>query len=29
VNGLDVAVIGPANNLTYNYSHLGNSLQTL
>ena len=29
VNGLDVAVIGPANNITYNYSHLGNSLQTL
>lgn len=29
VNGLDVAVIGPANNLTYNYSHLGNSLKTL
>jgi len=29
VNGLDVAVIGPANNLTYNYSHLSNSLQTL
>ena len=29
VNGLDVAVIGPANNLTYNYTHLGNSLQTL
>ena len=29
VNGLDVAVIGPANNLTYNYSHLGNSINTL
>ena len=29
VNGLDVAVIGPANNLSYNYSHIGNSLQTL
>lgn len=29
VNGLDVAIIGPANNLTYNYSHLGNSLKTL
>ena len=29
VNGLDVAVIGPANNLAYNYTHLGNSLQTL
>jgi NADH dehydrogenase (ubiquinone) Fe-S protein 1 len=29
VNGLEVAVIGPANNLTYNYNHLGNSLQTL
>ena len=29
VNGLDVAVIGPANNLTYNYSHLGNSMKTL
>ena len=29
VNGLDVAVIGPANNLTYNYTHLGNSLRTL
>lgn len=29
VNGLDVAVIGPANNLTYNYNHLGNSLKTL
>lgn len=29
LNGLEVAVIGPANNLTYNYNHLGNSLQTL
>ena len=29
VNGLEVAVIGPANNLAYNYTHLGNSLQTL
>ena len=29
INGLEVAVIGPANNLTYNYTHLGNSLQTL
>ena len=29
VNGLDVAVIGPGNNLTYNYTHLGNSLKTL
>ena len=29
VNGLDVAVIGPGNNLTYNYQHLGNSLKTL
>lgn len=29
VNGLDVAVIGPANNLTYNYTHLGNSVKTL
>jgi len=29
VNGLDIAVIGPANNLTYDYTHLGNSLQTL
>ena len=26
VNGLEVAVIGPGNNLTYNYQHLGNSL---
>jgi len=29
VNGLEVAVIGPANNLAYDYTHLGNSLQTL
>lgn len=29
VNGLEVAVIGPANNLTYNYQHLGNSAKTL
>jgi|Transcript_36485 NADH dehydrogenase (ubiquinone) Fe-S protein 1 len=29
VNGLDVAVIGPANNLSYEYTHLGNTLQTL
>ena len=29
INGLEVAVIGPASNLTYNYTHLGNSLQTL
>jgi NADH dehydrogenase (ubiquinone) Fe-S protein 1 len=29
VNGLDIAVIGPANNMTYNYTHLGNSLRTL
>jgi NADH dehydrogenase/NADH:ubiquinone oxidoreductase subunit G len=25
VNGLDVAIIGSAPNLTYDYSHLGNS----
>lgn len=25
VNGLEVAVIGPANNLSYNYHHLGSS----
>jgi NADH dehydrogenase (ubiquinone) Fe-S protein 1 len=24
-NGLEVAVIGPANNLAYNYKHLGNT----
>lgn len=29
VNGLEVAVIGPANNLSYNYHHLGSSTQTL
>lgn len=29
VNGLEVAVIGPANNLAYNYHHLGNSAETL
>ena len=29
VNGLEVCVIGPANNLQYNYRHLGNSLETL
>lgn len=29
VNGLDVAVIGPGNNLTYNYSHIGNSAKAL
>jgi len=29
VNGLEVAVIGPANNFAYNYRHLGNSLDTL
>ena len=29
VNGLEVAVIGPANNFAYNYRHLGNSLKTL
>ena len=28
-NGLEVAVIGPANNLAYDYKHLGNSLQVL
>lgn len=26
VNGLEIAVIGPANNLAYDYTHLGNSL---
>ena len=25
VNGLEIAVIGPANNLTYDFKHLGNS----
>lgn len=29
VNGLDVAVIGPGNNISYNYQHLGNSTKTL
>jgi NADH dehydrogenase (ubiquinone) Fe-S protein 1 len=29
LNGLKVAVIGPANNLGYNYTHLGNSLDAL
>jgi len=29
VNGLEVAVIGSANNHGYNYRHLGNSAQTL
>jgi NADH dehydrogenase (ubiquinone) Fe-S protein 1 len=29
VNGLEVAVIGPANNFAYNYRHLGNTLNTL
>ena len=29
VNGLEVAMIGPANNLTYNYKHLGNTAKTL
>jgi NADH dehydrogenase (ubiquinone) Fe-S protein 1 len=29
VNGLEVAMIGPANNLSYNYNHLGSSTQTL
>jgi len=29
VNGLEVAVIGPANNFAYNYRHIGNTLQTL
>lgn len=29
VNGLDIGVIGPGNNLTYPYNHLGNSLKTL
>lgn len=29
VNGLEVAVIGPANNLSYNYHHVGSSAQTL
>jgi len=29
VNGLEIASIGPANNLAYDYKHLGNSLQAL
>lgn len=29
VNGLEVSIIGPANNHGYNYRHLGNSAQTL
>lgn len=29
VNGLDVAVIGAANNLSYNYTHLGTTAQVL
>lgn len=29
MNGLEVAVIGPANNLAYDYKHLGNSTQVL
>ena len=29
VNGLEVAVIGPGNNLSYNYNHLGNTAETL
>jgi len=29
LNGLEVAVIGPANNLSYDYTHLGNSAQVL
>jgi len=29
VNGLEVAVIGPAKNLTYDYRHLGTTAQTL
>lgn len=29
VNGVEVAVIGPANNFAYNYRHLGNTLKTL
>jgi len=29
VNGLEVAVIGAANNLQLNYRHLGNSAKTL
>jgi len=29
VNGLEVAVIGPANNLSYNYTHIGSSTAVL
>ena len=29
LNGLEVAVIGPASNLGYNYTHLGSSLSSL
>lgn len=29
VNGLEVAVIGPANNFAYNFRHLGNTMETL
>lgn len=29
VNGLEVASIGPGNNLSYNYRHLGNTAETL
>ena len=29
LNGLDVASIGPGNNLAYDYQHLGNSTKTL
>lgn len=29
VNGLDVSIIGPANNHGYNYRHLGNTAETL
>ena len=29
VNGLEIAVIGPANNMTYDYKHLGNTTQVL
>jgi NADH dehydrogenase (ubiquinone) Fe-S protein 1 len=28
-NGLEVAVIGPGNNLSYDYRHLGNTAETL
>ena len=29
MNGLEVVVLGPANNLSYNYTHIGSSAQTL